>query len=830
MSELEDKLKLALKLHQQGDIDQAALHYKQVLETEPQHPEALHLLGVIASQTGQFEQAAIFISQAIQYHPKPPAHFYINLGNLRYQQQNWREALHYYQSALELNPEDLEIRYKVASLYESLEEVEQAVPHFLKILEKSPEHPEALEIYNILGMFFQENNQLEQALEYYKQGLKIEPEASELYNNIGSVFEAQNDLDQAIEYYLLALKHNPDIVEARYNLGFCYQNQGKVEQALASYEKVLKMFPEHLQALFCTAHLYQFIENWERAIHFWKQVLIQQPQNIQVKLNLGISLEKNGQLQESISYLEQVLPSHRKQQEFLIFLSRLYYCTEQFQQAEPLLLEALEIGPISTDLYLKIGANYHNQGLLTAAITYYQKALSLEAERGDIYANLGTALREQARIEEALEAYKKGLDFQAGTTSVYYSNYLVCLQARSNLKHKDYFQALKEWEVCTQIQTPLRDFRATQLDPEKPLRVGYVSPDFRSHAASNLFIHLFQHHEREQIEIYAYSETLKVDEDTKRFKECSNQWFQTEGMNHEAIAQQIMNDKIDILVDLAGHTAGNRLAVFQLRPAPVQVTFAGSISSTGLSVMDYRLADPEIVPLPTVQYGSEKVIFLSNLMNWPAPNLDVPIKGLPFEQNGFITFGSGNTLYKVNEEVYQLWLTILEKNPTSLLHLKAKQFNDLETQQLFLEQAKPFGAEKRIRFSGSSSKAEHMNFYNQIDIALDPFPYQGGITSCEALWMGVPVITHAIGPFAGMKPTPSIVSHCGFPQWVVQSKEEYLELATAMANQPEQLLYLRQNLRRTLLQSPICNGQLFTREVENAYRVMWRKYCSSHAL
>ncbi|HMD55024.1 MAG TPA: hypothetical protein VKJ65_10795, partial [Phycisphaerae bacterium] len=377
--------------------------------------------------------------------------------------------------------------------------------------------------------------------------------------------------------------------------------------------------------------------------------------------------------------------------------------------------------------------------------------------------------------------------------------------------------------------SPLKKFirpHTNDRDPERRLKIGYVSPDFYAHVVGWNLLPLFQQHNHEQWEIFAYSAVVRPDEWTRKIRSCCDVWRDIAGIDDQKATQMIRDDKIDILIDLALHTAGNRLLIFAQKPAPVQVTWLGYPGSTGLETIDYRLSDPYLDPPQTdLSVYSEQTVRLPETYWCYQPGGPVSESApLPALSTGFITFGCLNIFAKVSPAILELWSQILQAIPKSRLLIHSNHGTHLnKVRELFGQ--KGISAD-RIEFIGRQPWPNYINTYNRIDISLDPLPYNGGITTCDSLFMGVPVVSLS-GQTAVGRAGKSILSNIGLPELVAQKPEEYVEIAVELANDLPRLAKLRRTLRQRMESSPLMDAKRFARNVEAAYRDMWRKWCNS---
>jgi predicted O-linked N-acetylglucosamine transferase (SPINDLY family) len=377
---------------------------------------------------------------------------------------------------------------------------------------------------------------------------------------------------------------------------------------------------------------------------------------------------------------------------------------------------------------------------------------------------------------------------------------------------------------------PLRKFiepHTNNRDPDRRLRIGYVSPDFRDHVVGRNLLPLFRQHDRRHFEITCYAQTPRRDAMTSQFQQYSDRWRNIVGLSDEQVANQIRQDEIDILVDLALHTSGNRLLVFARKPAPVQVTFAGYPSSTGLSAIDYRLSDPYLDPIGMDEsIYSEQTIRLPDSF-WcydPLDCRDIPVNPLPALDSGVVTFGCLNNFCKVNDDVLALWAKVLRQVDNSrLLYLAPLGSCRART----LERLREEGLDpRRVEFVGRQSRREYLETYHRIDLGLDTFPYSGHTTSLDSLWMGVPVVT-LVGNRAVARAGWCQLSNLGLGELAGQSPEQYVQIAVELAKDLPRLEQLRSTLRRRMEQSPLMDAAKFARNIEAAYREMWHNWCKT---
>ena len=711
----------AIEHHQAGRLLQAEAIYQQIFQAEPNHPEALHFLGVIAHQTGRNELAVELIGKALSIKPDY-ADAHNNLALALQAQGKLAAAVKSYQKALSIKPDYADAFYNLGNTLKGMGNFDEAANHYRKALTFRPNYAEAH--YN-LGNALKDQGKLDEAVEHYHKALAFKPDYAEPHSNLGLVFLAQGKLDEAVKHFHKALSIKPDLAEAHNNLGAALQAQGKLDEAIKHYHKALLLKPDYPEA----------------------------------HNNLGNALKDKGRLDEALE-------------------------------------------------------SYHH-------------ALSLKPDYADAHNNLGNALKDIGRQEEAAEHYRKAL-FIKPDNAVVHSNLLYALNFHSDLSREEVYRASQQYESL--IGIPLRPSwrpHSNGKNPDRRLRIGYVSPDFRNHAVAYFAEPILSNHDKSQMEIFCYAEVLREDEVTGRFRQLADHWHSTVGLNDDAMAKMIRDHQIDILVDLAGHTARNRLPVFARKPAPVQITYLGYLGTTGLSAMDYLITDRHIDPegISDACYA-ERLLRMSDSLWCYRPGADMPeIPPLPALSRSYLTFGSFNNFNKIDQPTLDLWAALLRALPTSRLMMLAVA--EGETQHRLLRRFAELGIDaQRLELHGNLPIAEYRRKLLEVDITLDPVTVNGATTTCESLWMGVPVMS-LVGARFPSRAGLSILSTVGLSDFAVASREDYIHIATHLADNLPLLAEIRAGLRAHVAASPLIDEVGFTRNLENLYREIWRKWCSA---
>jgi protein O-GlcNAc transferase len=485
-----------------------------------------------------------------------------------------------------------------------------------------------------------------------------------------------------------------------------------------------------------------------------------------------------------------------------------------FDEAVACYRRALDLAPDSSLIYSNLATAMRLQERIGDAITLQLHAVRLNPQGSDLHSDLGGLLLNQGKVIEAIRCYRKALDLKPDNVRAA-SNLLIALQYREGITAAELLAAHAEFE--RQFTAPLKcEQRPHEADgnPHRPIVVGFVSPNFRQHAVGHFVLSALERFDREQFHIVCYSDGSGEDDWTPRFKAATHLWHETAKLSDIELADQIRADRIDILFDLAGHTAKNRLLVFARRPAPIQITWADYVGTTGLTAMDYILADRYQIPPEAEAHYTERVLRMPNAYICYDPPPYAPlVSPLPALARGHPTFGSFNFRPKLSPAILTVWAKILQRVPHSRLVLKYRNLHDASVKGGIFDVFTQHGVDPgRIECLGWSPHRELLAEYQRIDIALDPFPYNGGLTTCEALWMGVPVVTCPGETFAS-RHSLSHLSNIGMTETVACDLESYINLTVSLASDLPRLAVLRTGLRNRVAASPLCDGKLFAREL-----------------
>jgi predicted O-linked N-acetylglucosamine transferase (SPINDLY family) len=658
-----------------------------------------------------------------------------------------------------------------------------------EILLAEPDHPEAL---HYAGLLAHQLGESETGAALISKALRRRPEYVEAHFNLGKVFKAQGRRDEAAACFRRALTLRPDYAEAHFNLGIALSEQNRPDEAVASYRRALALQPEHVQALNNLGVALHDQGRLDEAAASYRRALALQPGFAQVRYNLGITLQDLGRLDEAAASFRQVL------------------------LAKPDYAEA----------HYNLGVILQEQGMLDEAVACYHRTLALQPELAEAHNNLGIIHNEQGNPDEAVACFRRALGLKEDYPEAH-SNLLMCLNYLPRHSVFAYLDEARRFgRKATRMATRPFTKWACPAEPEC-LRVGLVSGDFRNHPVGYFLENLLAYIDPSRIELIAYPTQADTDALTARVRPRFAAWRPLPGMPDDAAAGLIHADGVHILLDLAGHTRHNRLPVFAWKPAPVQVAWLGYFASTGIAEMDYLLADPVSVPESHQTHFSEKVWYLPETrfcFSPPDAREDLRVAPLPAMRNRCITFGSFQGLAKINDEVLSAWGRIFQAMPHARLRLQSRQLNSPKMREQMLQRLARNGiAPERVALEASVPRTEYLAAHGGIDIILDTFPFTGGTTTCEALWMGVPTVSSA-GRTLVARQGASILACAGLADWIARGDEDYVLKALAHAADPEQLALLRAGLRGQLLASPLCDSYRFARNFEAALWGMWQTF------
>ena len=624
--------------------------------------------------------------------------------------------------------------------------------------------------------------------------------------------------------YRQILAAEPDHTEALHLLGVIAQQEGRPEEAIAHIERAIGLKDNQASYHNNLGEAYRAVRNIPAAIACYQRALQLGPDSAEPHNNLGNALQEQGRLAEAIACYQRALQLRPDYVEAHNNLGNVWERQGRPDEAVACYQRALQRKPDFAEALNNLGNALRHQGQIAESIDCYQRAVQLKPDYAMAHNNLGSSWKELGDLERALACYRRALECDPGLAAVH-SNLVYSLHFCPGYNAQALYEAHRDWS--RQHAEPLRRFVLPHDNsrlPQRRLRVGYVSPDFRAHAVGLFLLPLLEAHDHRQFEIFCYSGVVWPDDLTGRLRASADVWREIVGRSDEQAAELIRRDQIDVLVDLTMHLADNRLLLFARKPAPVQVTYLAYCGTTGLETMDYRLTDPYLDPP-----GGDEPFYAEQSIRLPEsywcyrPVEPAPaVSGLPALRSGQVTFGCLNNFCKASAATLAAWRCLLEALPESRLILHAHPGRHRDRVRDLL--TGPGGGPDRVQFVPRLPTADYFRIYDEIDLALDPFPYGGGTTTCDALWMGVPVVSLA-GETAVGRGGLSILSNVGLAELVARDCEQYVQIAAELAGDLPRLARLRATLRQRMQDSPLMDAPRFARHIEAAYRGMWQRWC-----
>jgi predicted O-linked N-acetylglucosamine transferase (SPINDLY family) len=635
------------------------------------------------------------------------------------------------------------------------------------------------------------------------------------------ILSQTGDLDGAESHAQSALDHQPDDPVTMAYLGSILMAKDRIDDAVAAFQRAVELRPGDAVLLNEYGNALAAAGEIDLAVAALRDAVGARDDLPEIHNNLGNVLRAAGRPDEATECYRKALALRPVYPEALNNLGVVLQEQGDVKMAIEALEQSVALDPNNALVHTHLGAAYAARGRLTDAVAAHREAIRLDPELASAHNNLGIALKDQGLFEEAREAYAKSLILDPDAPEVH-SNLVMCFSYDPSVDGAALLDAHRQWSA--RHERPRIPAPDRPLDRDRMLRIGYVSPDLWTHSVAYFIEPVLEHYDRHRFHVTCYSDVEAPDDTTERLRDHADRWHDTAAYSDDDLYDLIRADGIDILIDLAGHTASNRLPVFGRRAAPVQITWIGYPATTGLTQMDYRItddwADP---PGETDGFHSETLLRLPEGFLCYAPPRGIAISATDRDARP-LTFGSFNNLSKVTDDVIALWCRILHEVPDARMLLKSRQLEDDGVRRRILDVfARHDVREDRIDLRARvPSREGHLALYGEVDVALDTFPYNGTTTTCEALWMGVPVVTLSGKLHAG-RVGASLLHQCGLDDWVARNEEQYVSLALAVAaNLPE-----RRILREWVAESGLADAQRFSKAFGGALRAVWRTHCDA---
>ncbi|HYC02637.1 MAG TPA: tetratricopeptide repeat protein [Azospirillaceae bacterium] len=849
---LADILMAAVQRHQEGRLAEAEAGYRQVLAAAPGQPNAAYHLGVLLSDTARPEEALACYRAVLAAQPdNPELHF--NMGVALDRTGRRGDAAGHYRRSLALRPGfapalnnlglALQASGDSAGAVAAFREATRAAPDSVdawanlggalaragdaaarpaldRALALRPNDPSLLEARAGTLLAAGETGA---AIADYERALALAPGHAVAWFNLGTALAAAGRAGEAEDSYRRALALEPGMADAWYNLGNLLRERGDLEAARRAYGSALAAAPGHDDARLNLATLLHELERPEAALELVDAILGRDPGNRRALRARGRLLVGLGRTEEGLGMLRQAAAADDPGARVDLgnALERLHLAAE----AETAFRSALDADPACGAAHMALGKLMHLIGRPEEAAPHLRRALELLPDDPWALGSWGDHLLRNGDGMAALAAFRRAVELMPGNPA-FHSNLIFALDFDPTLDVAAHQAERRRWhERHGQVPAAGIPPHGNPPDPDRRLRVGYVSADFHSHSAAHCFMPILTNHDPEEVEVVCYHNGSRHDAMTDRLRGAAALWRQIENRTDAEVAGLVRQDAIDILVDLSGHTGGHRLRVFAAKPAPVQVTAWGHATGTGLPTFDAFFADPVLVPPEERHLFAEPVVDLPVAIAMQPPEA-LPVAPPPALASGTVTFGSLNRLSKIGDTALALWSRCLAAVPASRLLLKDTSLDDPARRRALQDRLATAGIDPgRLVLRGATGRGEHLMTYGDIDIALDPLPYSGGISSCEALWMGVPVIT-LTGRSLPSRTTASLLAALGMPDLIAADGEQYVRIASALASNPAALAARRAGQRDRVRGTAVFDAHLYTRAVEAAYRRLWRDWCA----
>ncbi len=638
-----------------------------------------------------------------------------------------------------------------------------------------------------------------QAAEIYQRILEVVPDHAEATNYLGAAAGELGQFDTAVKLIIRSIELRPGEAVFHNNLGNVLNKAGRFEAAANAYEQAVKA-----DAKFAAA---------------WN--------------NLGMALAVQFKDDDSIRAFERAIRVKPDFAEAHNNLGNIHYTRKQFHEAEKSYQCAIRIRPDYATVYNNLGVTLSHMDRPTEAEAANRRAIALQPDYPAAFNNLGGVLHNQGRLAEACDAYRRSVELDPDGSGAH-SNLIFSMGLDYNVTAGEILAECRNWNQLHGVPRAAAVQRLeNDRDPDRRLRVGYVSADFRDHAVAYFAEPLFAAHDHAAFEIFAYADVPVPDHVSARFESSADCWVPIAGMSSTDVAARIRADGIDILIDLSGHTGGNWLLSFAEKPAPLQASWLGYGGTTGLDAMDYRISDAVTDPagMADTQHTEKLVRLPDAFLCYQPPSSAPEVKPSPAAQGGYVTFASFNNFSKVVPQAVTAWARLLKAVPGARMIIKGRAFAEAEIRRIYLDifAAEEVGGDRVELIAQLSSRQDYMAIYDRVDIVLDTFPYNGATTTCEALWMGVPVVTLR-GERTVSRMGASMLAQVGLSDLAADSEADYVAIAARLAGDPDRLAELRVGLRSRMADSPLCDAAAFARNMEAAYRDMWRRWCAGETV
>ena len=731
------------------------------------------------------------------------------------------------------NPEDLETvttgRHEGSQqeiLYTAIElqktgKLEEAQKLYREVLDIYPDNFDALHMSAVIARNMKSYAEAEKC---FKRAIDKKEDFAPLYLNYGFLLSDLKRFDDAATVFQKAIMLKADYVEAYYNLAAVLQNLKQLDGALEILSKVFALKPNYAEAFFRAGIILHEMNRTDEALANYDKALSIKSDYSEAHFNRGVALRHLRRSVEALSSYDEAIKIKPEYADAYYSRGNVLKDLRRYDESLASYDSAILIKADHAHAYFVRGVLLQELKRFYEAVMSFKKSLVIKPDYAEAYNFLGYALIELKKIDEGLESYQKAIKVKPDYF-IAHSNLLFSLSYAEKIPSSFRLKEAKVFGASATRAATVKFSSWTMGHSKTPLRIGFVSGDFWSHPVGYFLKNVVSSFDPSKLACFAYTNNSYEDAITAGLRKNFSSYKSLVGMSDFDAAESIHADGVQVLVDLSGHTALNRLPVFAYKPAPIQISWLGYWATTGVQEIDYILGDPNVTPVEEEQDFSESIKRLPECyFCFSPPEHDIDIAELPALRNGYVTFGCFNNFSKVNDGVISLWTRVLSSVPQSKLYLKASQLDNPRIVQNAIDLFAAYGiSANRLVFEGRTDRMDYLKSYNKVDIMLDPFPYPGGATSVESLWMGVPVLTKKGNWFISHN-GETIARNSGQSHWIAQDEGDYIQKAINYSSDLPALARLRAGLRCQILGSPLFDAERFARNFEQVIVDMWRDY------
>jgi len=867
-----------------GQKDAAVESYKKAVLLKPDYAKAHYNLGGALQEIGQLDDAVKGYESAIALEPEN-AEAHNNLGNVYRELEQLDAAINCYEKALVINPNYVQAHYSLGLSFQGLGKLEDTVKSYEQVIAIKPDfagmhnnlgnvykelgelgaaiksyekaiaiQPDFVEAYCNLGITYKEIGQLNAAINSFKEAIKIKPNYAEAHNNLGVIFKEEDKFNEAIKCYKSALAIKPDYAEAYNNLGIAFKALDKLDQAIESHKNALIAKPDYAEGHNNLGIIFLEVGMLEEAVQSYEKALLINPTYIEVHNNLGVALKDLGRISEALESYKNAIAIKSNYAEAHNNLGITLMDIGKLDEAVSSYKNALTAKPNYAFAHNNLGVALNGLHRLNEAAICFDKALSINPYYAEAHSNRGNLMTDFDKFDEALLSYEQAWELKPDEDYIIgnilhtrmhlcewdeISNHLKDLTKKINKGKK----VIGPFAITALIDSPELQRKATEIyandkfpisnalpkigryPKHKKIRIGYFSADFREHPVSTLTVGLYEKHDRNQFEVFAFSFGPDTnDEMNLRVKTGVDNFYDVRVMSYKDIAMLGRSLELDIAIDLGGFTQNARTGIFAMSVAPIQLSYIGYLGTMGAKYYDYLIADRVIIPEENQQYYSEKIVYLPSFQANDSKQSDSVTSfkrqdlGLPKE--GFV-FCCLNNTYKITPTTFDSWAQILANVENSVLLIFAS--NKSAQINLTKELVHRGIVSSRLIFGKHLLRPGYLGRYKTADLFLDTQPYNAVTTSSDALRMGLPVLT-CLGESFASRIGSSILNAINLPELITTTQEEYEALAIDLATNPKKLKVIKDKLAKNLPSAPLYDTLLFTKHLESAYKAMYGRY------